>query len=252
MSGPATATSEVIWHDVECGSYEADLPLWRELSSGSRRRSVLELGCGTGRVALALARSGLRVAGIDNHPALVAELNRRAAECGLDATAAEGDIRKPGDGRGDRDLVLAPMQLIQLLDGARERALALVRMHDELAPGGLAAIALVEGDPTASDHVAPGPPLPDVAERDGWIYSSLPLDSEVYDGAIRVRRLRQTVSPDGVLTDEVNVIRLAITSANEIEREAERVGLSAVGRRDVPVTDAHVGSTVVLLEKSPR
>lgn len=251
MSGPATATSEVIWHDVECGSYEADLPLWRELSSGSRRRSVLELGCGTGRVALDLARAGSRVAGIDSRPALVAELNRRAGERGLDATAVAGDVREPSDGAGGRDLVLAPMQLIQLLDGARERALVLARMRDELAPGGLAAVALVEGDPTASDHEAPGPPLPDVAERDGWIYSSLPLDSEVDGGAIRVRRLRQTVSPDGVLTDEVDVIQLAVTTAGEIEREAERVGLTAAGRRDVPATGAHVGSTVVLLERSP-
>ena len=252
MSVSGTATSEVIWHDVECGSYEADLPLWRELASGGPSRSVLELGCGTGRVALDLARTGSRVAGIDSRPALVAELNRRAGERELDATATEGDVRSPAEGTGGRDLVLAPMQLVQLLDGTHERALLLARMRDELAPGGLGAIALVQGDPTASDHPAPRRPLPDVAERGGWIYSSLPLDSEVEGSAIRVRRLRQTVSPEGVLTDDVDVIRLAITSADEIEREAERLGLSAAGRREVPATDAHVGSTVVLLERSPR
>ena len=29
--------SEVIWHDVECGGYEADLPLWEELAGGEPR-----------------------------------------------------------------------------------------------------------------------------------------------------------------------------------------------------------------------
>ena len=56
--------SEVVWHELECGSYRADLPLWRELadqmasSEGSAR--VLDVGAGTGRVALELARAGHR------------------------------------------------------------------------------------------------------------------------------------------------------------------------------------------------
>ena len=28
-----------IWHDVECGSYEADLPLWEELAERPTGRS---------------------------------------------------------------------------------------------------------------------------------------------------------------------------------------------------------------------
>ena len=52
----------VIWHDVECGAYAADLPLWRELAAG-RSGPVLEIGCGTGRVALDLARDGHAVTG---------------------------------------------------------------------------------------------------------------------------------------------------------------------------------------------
>ena len=47
----------VVWHDVECGRYDADLPLWRELAA-SARRPVLDVGAGTGRVALDLARAG--------------------------------------------------------------------------------------------------------------------------------------------------------------------------------------------------
>ena len=67
-------------------------------------------------------------------------------------------------------------------------------------------------------------------------------------GAIVVRRLRQTVSPDGELSDEVDEIRLQVLSAETLEREAVEAGLAPVGRREIPATDAHVGSTVVLLE----
>ncbi|MBV9839279.1 MAG: hypothetical protein JO156_14285, partial [Solirubrobacterales bacterium] len=50
----------VVWHDLECGSYHEDLELWRELA---RRHGdpVLEIGAGTGRVSLELARRGHRV-----------------------------------------------------------------------------------------------------------------------------------------------------------------------------------------------
>jgi hypothetical protein len=89
-----------------------------------------------------------------------------------------------------------------------------------------------------------------VREVDGWVYSSLPLEAIVGNEEIVVRRLRQTVSPDGKLSDKVDEVRLWMVSASELEREAEAAGLRPAGRRAVPPTDAHVGSTVVLLERS--
>ena len=50
----------VIWHDLECGTYAEDLPLWRSLAA-EHGDPVLDVGAGTGRVALDLARSGYRV-----------------------------------------------------------------------------------------------------------------------------------------------------------------------------------------------
>src|SRR5262245_51282748 len=63
----------VAWHDTECGAYGADLALWEDLALGTPG-AVLELGAGTGRVALHLARAGAEVIAVERDPALAAEL----------------------------------------------------------------------------------------------------------------------------------------------------------------------------------
>jgi SAM-dependent methyltransferase len=238
----------VIWHDVECGSYGADLPLWCELA-GERGGPIVDLGCGTGRVALNLARAGHEVLGIDVEPALVAELERRASDRGLPVRARLGDMTS-AEMRPEHPLVLATMQVIHLLAGPAERSRALATIRSALAPGGLAALAIVEGDPTHPGDEDGPPPLPDVAEHDGWVYASLPLATEVTSGAIVVRRLRQAVSPAGDLDEEQHELRLAVLTASLLEAEAAGCGLRCAGRRSVEATDHHIGSTVVLLEAS--
>jgi hypothetical protein len=92
-------------------------------------------------------------------------------------------------------------------------------------------------------------PLPDTREVDGWVYSSLPIDAQVDSSAIRVRRLRQTVSPEGVLEERLCDVELRALDAATLESEARSVGLLPAGRRPIPPTDAHVGSTAVLLRR---
>jgi SAM-dependent methyltransferase len=242
VSGTPTSAT---WHDLECGSYEADLPLWEELAGEARGR-IFELGCGTGRVLLHLARHGAPPAiGIEHDPDLVSAMLERRD--GLSADAELEDARA-FDLPGSFGLGLAPMQLIQLLAGRRDRLECLACVADHLNPGGRAAFAIVEDLEPASVEGA-APPLPDVAQIEGWIYSSQPLDV-ISDGeSIVVRRLRQTVSPDGELSDELNEVRLCRLSAEELESEAREVGLHPAGRRAIPATEAHLGSTVVLLDK---
>jgi hypothetical protein len=107
-------------------------------------------------------------------------------------------------------------------------------------------MAIVERMP---DPDGGAPPLPDVREVDGWVYSSLPIDALVSADAIVIRRLRQTVSPAGELSEEPNEVRLATFSADQLQREAEAVGLVAIERRSVEQTDAHVGSLVTIFER---
>jgi SAM-dependent methyltransferase len=234
---------KVIWHDIECGGYDADLGLWEELAD-QMDGPILDLGCGTGRVALHLARRGHEVTGLDLDAALLTAFDERAT--GLPAGAELGDARR-FELEGEFELALAPMQLVQLFANVDERVACLRCVAKHLRPGGQLALAIVEEIPTPDKEA--GPPLPDVREIGGWIYSSLPLDADLDAGAIVIRRLRQTVSPEGELHDELDLIGLQQLSAEALEQEAAAAGLKAADRREIPATDAHVGSTVVLLEK---
>ena len=110
--------SEIMWHDVECGGYAEDLPLWRELAA-AEAGPVLDVGAGAGRVALELARAGHDVTALDLDAELLAELRARAQREGLQvrteqADAAGFELSGPPFG-----LIAVPMQTIQLLPGAR-------------------------------------------------------------------------------------------------------------------------------------
>jgi SAM-dependent methyltransferase len=242
----STQAESVLWHDLECGGYDGDLELWRELAR-SADGPILDLGCGTGRVALDLARQGHPVHGLDLDPELVAAFNARALDAGLPASATAGDARA-FDLEGDFGMVLAPMQLIQLLDTPGERISCLQCARRHLVPGGTAAVAIVDGFPAELIEDAPAP-LPDTREVDGWVYSSLPLDAALETGVIVVRRRRQMVSPSGELRDELDEIPLRLLTSETVEAEAREAGLEPVGRRRIAPTDAHVGSTVILIER---
>lgn len=240
--------SELIWHEVECGGYSADLPLWEELAARADK-PIMELGCGAGRVTLHLARqTDLLVIGLDRSRKLVEAIWEKAL--GTNADAEQEDIRAFEPLATKFSLVIAPMQLIQLLADSQERVACLSCTVECMLPGGLAAFAIVERMPDPPPPGASAPPLPDVRQVEGWIYSSLPLESVALPDAILLRRLRQTVDPDGSMSEELNEIRLASLSAGTLEAEGRAVGLLPVGRREIPATEAHVGSTVVLFEKA--
>jgi SAM-dependent methyltransferase len=240
--------NRLIWHEVECGGYTADLDLWEELAAKADR-PIMELGCGAGRVTLHLAeKTGLLVIGLDNDRKLVEAIWERAH--GTTADAEQEDIRAFEPLATKFSLVIAPMQLIQLLSDGQERLACLSCVAESMLAGGQAAFAIVEQMPRLPPPGQGAPPLPDVREIEGWIYSSLPLEPVALPEAILLRRLRQTVDPDGALSEELNEVELAILTAETLEEEGRAVGLRPVGRREIPSTEAHVGSTVVLFEKA--
>lgn len=124
---------------------EADLI--EALLKDSGGRSVLDAGCGTGRVAIELARRGFNVIGMDADPAMLAAAKFRAPEL----TWLEADLSDPAplSGQSDVDLVvLAGNVMIFLEPGTEDRVLS--NLAGRLADGGL----LVAGFSLRSDRLS--------------------------------------------------------------------------------------------------
>ena len=229
-----TRVEAAIWHHVECGLYTADLPLWRSLAD-QLGDPILEVGAGTGRVTLDLARAGHTVTALDHDEALVGELRRHAAGLGVDVVLADA-----------RSFSL-PKRFAMIAGGrdARHRFLTSARTH--LAPGGRVAIAITEELETydVSDGLAV--PVPDMTERDGIVYSSQPTAIRQVPGGYALERRRERVDHAGNRTVEESSEHLASLTASELELEATEAGLRAFGRLTVAPTIDHIGSTVVIL-----
>lgn len=94
-----------VWHDLVQTSLNYDLDYLAQRSSGR----VLELGAGTGRVALYIAATGHEVVAVDRDPVLLEELGRRAAKlngASGSVTIVEADALKLPGTLGHFDTIL--------------------------------------------------------------------------------------------------------------------------------------------------
>jgi SAM-dependent methyltransferase len=231
----------VAWHDVECHRYTADLPLWQALAA-REGGPVLDVGAGTGRVALDLAAAGHEVVALDVEADLLAALRERAAAAGLTVETAVADAQDFDLGAGRFGLVLVPMQTVQLLP---DRPAFLRAARRALRPGGLLAIAIA--DELSAFEGGPGGllPEPDVAEVDGWHLVSQPTAVRIGARASTIERVRTAHAPDGTRTVEPNAIELARLDAPALAAEGVAAGLRSVPGERIAPTDDHVGSAVV-------
>ena len=246
---------EVVWHEIECGRYRADLPLWRELAEdaapGGAGARVLDLGAGIGRVALDLAAAGHSVTALDLSPALLEELARRGED--LPVQTVVGDARDFALEDRGFDLCLVPMQTLQLLRGAEEREAMFAAAAAHLRAGGVLACAIVTvADPfdALEGQLGPSPDRMALGER---VYFSRPLSVRVLPETIRIERERVVLPGDGQgeqrwrAEGERDVVELARVTDELLWREAAAAGLRAEPTREIAETDEHVASEVVIL-----
>ena len=143
-------------------------------------------------------------------------------------------------------LLIAPMHVLQEADRA-ERAELLAASVRLCRAGATFAFALVDESYLSAPGGADAPLLPDLREIDGRVFSSEPLWVQMSDETISVRRLRQRVDPDGELTRTLHDDVLHRLSPDELEREAEAVGLRPQGRQSVSTGPTEADSIVCIL-----
>jgi precorrin-6B methylase 2 len=243
-----TVVAPAIWQEVEFGSYAADLCTWIELAADADG-PVAELGAGAGRVSLHLAELGHEVIAVENDPELVEQLRRSADAEDVSLTVVTGDLAAADTLRLPRSTALAigPLHIIQMVDAAARPPL-LERLAATLGPGATVALTVVDETTLLSAGASSTQILPDMRERDGWVYSSEPLWVQVGDEALTVRRLRERVSPDGAMDREVHDEILHRVPPERLEAEAEAAGLHSSGRRQISSGPNEADSIVVVLE----
>ncbi|MHB0768732.1 class I SAM-dependent DNA methyltransferase [Bradyrhizobium sp. 5.13L] len=97
---------------------------------------LLDLGCGTGLHALAFARRGWNVAGIDLSHEMIARAKARAEQTGLSIAFRQGDAREAGPER-DFDAVVSLFHVASYQTSGYALAAMFRTAHAALKPGGV-------------------------------------------------------------------------------------------------------------------
>jgi SAM-dependent methyltransferase len=96
---------------------------------------VVELGVGTGRIAVPIAADGIRVIGVDSSRGMLDVCARRAALAGVELDLRVGDLREPPvDERVP--LVICPFRSLLHMHTDEDRKAVLRAAHELLVPGG--------------------------------------------------------------------------------------------------------------------
>ncbi len=151
---------------------------------GDRGKAILDVGCGTGRHSLELARCGYRVLGLDLSPWMLAQGRRAAASASLPVLFVQGDARQmPFSGAFEVAIMLCE-GAFSLMETDAMDLLILESVACALQPGGL----LVMTAPNAAFMLARG-------QVEGFDLTTLreafTLEKATPEGPIRTLRCTQ-------------------------------------------------------------
>jgi len=135
-----------------------DVPFWRRVALQAKGR-VLELGCGTGRVTLPLAKAGVKVVGVDRSERMLQRLRVRLRSRASRASVGEtgpglvrSDIRALPFVSASFAMTLAPYGILQSLLSDNDLRATLDSVSRILEPGGTFCIDLVPDVPNWREY----------------------------------------------------------------------------------------------------
>jgi SAM-dependent methyltransferase len=134
---------------------------------------ILEVGCGTGRVLLPIARSGHRVVGLDASATMLEQFHRTLSHEPMDVRGRvrlqRGDMRDFSLGTERFELITAPFRIFQHLARIDDQLRALRTIRAHLAPGGRFAFDVFNPnyDALTRDRSAEAEDTPELRMADG-------------------------------------------------------------------------------------
>lgn len=129
------------FYDAIHGERRDDVGLWLSYA-GRTDRPVLEVGCGTGRIALELARAGHTVVGIDPSEAMLQIARSRAEDDALEVTFIQGRVTELTLEEGHYGFALIPADVFLYCTDAQEQVVTLGALAQALQFNGLLAVDL--------------------------------------------------------------------------------------------------------------
>lgn len=130
-----------------------DVPFWQGVTQRLGGR-VLELGSGTGRITIPLAKAGVPIVGVDRSAPMLSYARRRWRRTHRPGALAltRADIRALPYEEGAFDIVVAPYGILQSLIRDKDLAATLAEAHRVLAPGGRFGLDLVPDVPNWREY----------------------------------------------------------------------------------------------------
>ena len=166
-------------YDAWCRSVIEDIPFYVDLAVRTGG-PVLELGVGSGRVAVPTALAGISVVGVDSSPAMLERARRRAAPHHVDLRLIEADMRDLPD-LGRFALITIPFRALLHLSSDDERRDVLRTLLERLDAGGTLAFDVFHPDAEdiSETHDRWLEREPDIWERARWDASRRRLELAV-------------------------------------------------------------------------
>lgn len=227
---PGPYSIDAAYYDlVHAGQSAEDVGLWLSFA-GRTDRPVLEVGTGTGRIAIELAAAGHRVTAIDPSEAMLEIARDIAEERGVAITFVQGRVAELGLEQEQYGFAVVPADVFLYCESGEDQVVTLHLLGEALTFNGTLAVDL-PGPALGLDPATNGQPL--------LVYSGETEDGERLDTwhiheddlGLQTRLLRvvyERTGKDGVVRRQMSEHRLRYVHRFEMEYLLHLAGLVLV------------------------